>query len=562
MACFLRVVRTCGLALLLGGGPVLAQSPTQNPSKLKYPTGHLDIDATDLAGIPVATLTRAYIPEAIDLTESFPSPGQQSVGSCVAWATGYAARSYYARFETTPTDHSAANMPSPAYIYNRTYNRQKPSCEDAGSKIPDALRLLSGAGAFALSEYPASQECKTGHPLDQSTPSKFRIAGFAEVGGLGMRQKLNPDLVRQRLSQGHPVVIGMKVDTAFTELKPYEVYAGNGQRSLDELKKLGGHAMVLVGYDDRRRAFRVLNSWGTRWADGGFGWIGYDAAVSQIVDSFVMQTATPPPKPKIARPAVSSVNDPAKHLDLSPCADLRASRMELPPPPGSTDAVTTVRYSGFVSTALDLELVRLDASMKRGSAADVQLRPWPVCEAMLHLREPLAAPSRPEVSTLDGRTSFKVGDTFGLRITAPDVPTFLYAFYLEDDGTVVNLLPRRGPMRSMTSARATIVLGDGREGRATFRVAPLKANTGRVPDERGTEAVIVLAARAPIQELEDLEAPDSVLYRVSAKAVTQDAGPPDRLLLSTLRDLTRRRVEAGLLEREASAAVLQLKIFD
>jgi len=33
--------------------------------------------------------------------------------------------------------------------------------------------------------------------------------------------------------------------------------------------------MILVGYSDDRGAFKVMNSWGTQWGNGGFGWISY-----------------------------------------------------------------------------------------------------------------------------------------------------------------------------------------------------------------------------------------------------------------------------------------------
>jgi hypothetical protein len=38
----------------------------------------------------------------------------------------------------------------------------------------------------------------------------------------------------------------------------------------------GGHAYVLSGYDRKRHAFALVNSWGTRWADGGRAWVDFD----------------------------------------------------------------------------------------------------------------------------------------------------------------------------------------------------------------------------------------------------------------------------------------------
>jgi len=36
------------------------------------------------------------------------------------------------------------------------------------------------------------------------------------------------------------------------------------------------HAMIAVGYDDAKNAFRIQNSWGRNWGDGGYAWFTYD----------------------------------------------------------------------------------------------------------------------------------------------------------------------------------------------------------------------------------------------------------------------------------------------
>ena len=32
----------------------------------------------------------------------------------------------------------------------------------------------------------------------------------------------------------------------------------------------------IIGYDDVKKAFKVMNSWGTSWCEAGYGWIDYD----------------------------------------------------------------------------------------------------------------------------------------------------------------------------------------------------------------------------------------------------------------------------------------------
>ena len=45
----------------------------------------------------------------------------------------------------------------------------------------------------------------------------------------------------------------------------------------------GWHAMTIAGYDDRRAAFRLLNFWGTSWADGGYGWAGHETVLTDAL---------------------------------------------------------------------------------------------------------------------------------------------------------------------------------------------------------------------------------------------------------------------------------------
>lgn len=60
----------------------------------------------------------------------------------------------------------------------------------------------------------------------------------------------------------------------------------------------GGHAVLIVGYDDNHRniggpnggngkgAFLIRNSWGSGWGDAGYGWLPYDYARTGLADDF------------------------------------------------------------------------------------------------------------------------------------------------------------------------------------------------------------------------------------------------------------------------------------
>ena len=111
--------------------------------------------------------------------------------------------------------------------------------------------------------------------------------------------------VKAQLNQGYPVVIGATVDQGFLKMAPGSVWKSSQGRTL------GGHAMVLVGYDDHRHAFKVLNSWGRIWGDGGYGWIDYDFFRKVVDEAFVAKDAINGPPPAANASAATAQPQPA-----------------------------------------------------------------------------------------------------------------------------------------------------------------------------------------------------------------------------------------------------------
>ena len=152
------------LAWLAGASLASAQIvPTDapgifDPPDTEYTTGDDEgIDPAIYRSLSVVDRHRAFLPASVDLTSRMPFPGNQGkLGSCQAWATAYAARSYYTSKIERRDLRESQNVPSPNYVFHLARNLDK-SC-DAGSNVHKIVEVLK-KGALSLAEYPYNTEC-------------------------------------------------------------------------------------------------------------------------------------------------------------------------------------------------------------------------------------------------------------------------------------------------------------------------------------------------------------------------------------------------------------------
>ncbi|MHA7777014.1 DUF4384 domain-containing protein [Roseibium sp. M-1] len=534
------------IVLTFPGHPARAQG--FDPSSLTGLLGDMPVDPVLMDGVGEVGVTRAYIPDAIDLSPLMPPPLLQTYGSCVSYAIGYALRGYYAALENNVEPGNRSFTPSPAFLHSQIRNRNE-ACETAGSHAVLALSYFKGNGAPDQDAIPDAAICSERVEFATTAPDRFRIKGFEFVfeKTRQRRDASNRDLdaIKQLLAAGHPVAAGfqtMKVISSkqtpdgvtLQYLKAGEIYQG----SLGHHAGVsGGHQMVIVGYDERRQALLVQNSWGPYWSGDGYGWISYAAAKADMHNASVMRTGITPPRPVPGLSRTDRNNELAFKGDS--CSSLHV---------GETDGDGVPLLGGFVSTQEALAELRAEFSPEQVRKVDV--RPWPVCEALKTLAAPLSEPSRPRIRLLGGSAELSYGDTLAFEVTAPDFASFLYIVYLQADGTVVNLLPRRGPVREQAQFGESFVYGDGRQGRQTFRVQP----------PAGSEAVVVIAAHSPIAQLEDLEDAGGGQFKMPVSAEGGSGMADDRFFLTALRSGLADWPDEASLPREVSAAVLHLTI--
>jgi hypothetical protein len=242
-------------------------------------------DSQGLRGIPYkATLTsESYgsMPSAASVEQYCPTPGDQgSYSTCVAFATAYHLRTilYNKLLSNTNGGTNRINLNgkifSPTFVYEKIKDKDDKDCKDGSSPV-DAFDLLKKSGVATLSKLPYS--CGAVIKEDAIREAEnFRIVDYQILYSPGEEdKKLIVNTTKKALSEGYPCMLGFIVAESFYGVKGdvwREAATDDGPTG-----QHGRHAMCVVGYDDKKYggAFRVMNSWGTGWADKGFVWIPY-----------------------------------------------------------------------------------------------------------------------------------------------------------------------------------------------------------------------------------------------------------------------------------------------
>jgi fibronectin type 3 domain-containing protein len=218
--------------------------------------------------------------EDVDLSPYFPQPGDQGmIGSCTGWSVAYACKSYHENIEREWGVSSNDHIFSPSFIYNQINGGV-----DGGAPIESAINVVIQKGCASLSAMPYTENINTQPNQNAYNEAvQYKAKTFARV------DYNNIDAVKEVLSRGNPVIIGMMIYESFYE------YTGGVMTSTSGAL-LGGHAMCVVGYDDGKAAFKIINSWSTYWGEGGYGWIGYELFKKEVKVCVVIYDEVVSPK--------------------------------------------------------------------------------------------------------------------------------------------------------------------------------------------------------------------------------------------------------------------------
>ncbi|MDR0495255.1 MAG: C1 family peptidase [Treponema sp.] len=229
-------------------------------------------------------LSRNYtsVARSASLKQYSPIPESQgNLGTCVGWATAFAARtiSESIALNRINQEQSSNNAFSPIHAYKGSYFRLgliNPTGKE-GAYIDDVLDFIKTEGAV---KRPQSEKTTDFPLILLSAYANFIKYPIADYVRLFSNPRGVPGTIDERalpvkksLSEGKPVIIGMNTPLSFSNLygrdvwRPYE----NPNNRYD------GHALCVVGYDDDKYggAFEIQNSWGTEFGINGYIWVTY-----------------------------------------------------------------------------------------------------------------------------------------------------------------------------------------------------------------------------------------------------------------------------------------------
>lgn len=134
---------------------------------------------------------------------------------------------------------------------------------DSGAYIRDGIRACYKYGASLESLWPYDIS------KFKNKPSQPALIDGARRKVTRYERVTNHAGCIDALTNGYPVIIGFLVYSSFelsnlskTGIMPYP------DTSKEQL--LGGHAVLLVGYDKKSNMYIARNSWGTDWGDKGY----------------------------------------------------------------------------------------------------------------------------------------------------------------------------------------------------------------------------------------------------------------------------------------------------
>jgi C1A family cysteine protease len=152
--------------------------------------------------------------------------------------------------------------------------------QDDGAQIRDVVSGLADTGVVQESVWPYNIDTFATPPANLGTAPACKISQYLRINNLLE--------LKNSLAQGFPVIIGFTVYEGFET----DEVAQSGILNMPGVDEqvVGGHCVLVVGYDDANGRALVRNSWGTAWGINGYFWMDYGYFQDLVSDMWTIRS--------------------------------------------------------------------------------------------------------------------------------------------------------------------------------------------------------------------------------------------------------------------------------